>query len=231
MKNYYRLVCLTFASFAVVFFQGCGLIGIIGSENPSEKKIPAEVRLIKDKKMDANRKLLVLIKQPSWLNAPPLLGQVLTEQIHARLVANKALALSNLISEESLAKFRGSTPDFYSMAPLDIGKAMNTDWVLVVELTSYKLYNIADTEYLSGELAGRAFVIDIADSKQLWPAGLGGGKIEVVFDVEKKGNKAGLARLAAAFSHCVTRYFYDCPKYRFKIADEKYNPEIKQFGY
>jgi hypothetical protein len=235
MKNifvfFWKSLFILISCLTIILFQGCGLIGILGTESSYEKKVPAEVKLIKDKKSDNNRKLLVLVKQPSWLNAPPLLGQLLTEQIQLRLVANAALKFSNLISEESLSKFRGSTPNFYSMTTLEIGKAMNADWVLVVELTSYRLFNISDTEYFGGGLAGKAFVIDTADTRQLWPDKLGGEQIEIAFDVEKRGNKAALARLAAAYSHCVTRYFYDCPRRRFKIADEKTVSEIKQWGY
>ena len=217
--------CLT-----IIFFQGCGLIAVLGTESPSKQKTPAEIRLIKDKEKDKTKKLLVLVKQPSYLNAPPLLGQVLTEQIQARLIANAALSQSNLIGGDTLAQFRSSTPNFYSMTPQEIGKALKADWVLIADLTAYKLVNVANTEYYSGSLIGRAFLIDIADSRQIWPADSGDKKIDVGFDVERKGSQAALIRLAAAYAHCATRYFYDCPVSKFKIADDKSALVWSQWG-
>ena len=232
-KNIYFIIkmLLAMTAFSIVFCQGCALIGIFGSETSSEKKIPAEIRLFPGKTVDKNKKLLVLIRQPSYLNAPPLLTQILTEQIQVRLVANAVLSPVNLVGSDAFAQFRKSTPSFYAMSPQELGKALNADWILVADLNVFQLANIEDTAYCSGELSGRVFLIEVAGDRQLWPANAAGRKIDVGFDIEKRGAKPAFERLASSFAHCATRYFYDCPRNRFKISDEKTVSELSQFGY
>ena len=215
---------------SVIFLQGCGLIAILGTEPSSEKKIPAEFTFIKDKEKDKNKKLLVLVNQPSWLNAPPLLRQAVTEQIQRRLIANAGLDVSNLVLYQALSEYRSKEANFSSMTAGQIGKALNADWVLIADLTGYKLVNIEDSDYYGGSLSGKAFLIDAASSEKLWPADLDNRIIEVGFEVEKSGGQTALARLAAAFAHCTTRFFYDCPRNKFKIAEDKSASAWSQWG-
>ena len=79
------------------------------------------------------------------------------------------------------------------MTAAQIGKALNADLVLIVDLTDYKLVNVEDSDYYGGSLSGRTFVIDVANSEKLWPADLGSKNINVAFDVERRGRKLHLS--------------------------------------
>jgi hypothetical protein len=235
MKSNYRLFCyILTASLAVILFEGCALIGVLGTPTPSEKMIPAEFKFVADKsregRLTPDKKLLVLVNQPSWLNAPPLLRQILTEQIQERLIINAGLKPSNMVSYESLSEFRSKEAAFSSMTAAQIGKALNADLVLIVDLTAYRLVNVEDSDYFGGSLSGCTFLIDVASSDRLWPADVENKKINVAFDVESHGQEAAFVRLAAAFAHCTTRFFHDCPSDRFKIAEDKSDSAWSQWG-
>jgi hypothetical protein len=228
MKSNYRLFYyILTASLAVILFEGCALIGILGTPTPSEKMIPAEFKFVAAE----GKKILVLVNQPSWLNAPPLLRQTLTKQIQARLIANAGpKPLLNMISYESLSEFRSKEAAFSSMTAAQIGKALNADLVLIADLTAYRLVNIEDSDYFGGSLSGCTFLIDVANSDKLWPADAENKKINVAFDIESHGREAAFDRLAAAFAHCTARFFYDCPANNFKIAEDKSDSIWSQWG-
>jgi hypothetical protein len=227
MKSNYRLFYyILTASLTVILFEGCAIIGVLGTPTPSEKKIPAEFKLAAAK----DKKILVLVNQPSWLNAPPLLRQTLTEQIQKRLIINAGLNPSNMISYESLSEFRSKEAAFSSMTAAQIGKALNAELVLIADLTAYRLVDVEDSGYYEGSLSGCTFLIDAANSGRLWPVDVDNKKINVAFDIESRGQKAALVRLAAAFAHCATRFFYDCPQNKFKIAEDKSDSAWSQWG-
>ena len=224
-----------FLLFAVAFLQGCGLIGILGTESAAEKKIPAQYRFDvgNQKKVEPGqeKKILVLVNQPSYINAPPILRQVLTEQIQARLIMNAKLNAANFITYQALSDYRSKELNFYSMKAGEIGKALKADWLLVADLTGYKLINsIEETNYYGGTLTGKVFVIETASGYKVWPTDSEGININVGFDVERRGSEYSLIRLAAAFAHCATRYLYDCQENRFKIADDKSASVWSQWG-
>jgi hypothetical protein len=235
MKSNYRLFYyILAASLAVILFEGCALIGVLGTPTPSEKMIPAEFKFVVDKsregRLTPDKKLLVLVNQPSWLNAPPLLRQTLTEQIQIRLIANAVLKPSNMVPYESLSEFRSKEAAFSSMTTAQIGKALNADLVLVADLTAYRLVDVEDSGYCEGSLSGCTFLIDDANSDKLWPVDADNKKINVAFDVESHGREAAFDRLAAAFAHCTARFFYDCPANKFKIAEDKSDLVWSQWG-
>jgi hypothetical protein len=221
-RNYGRFnrsICVLVVSIMAVFFQGCG------GEWSSKEKITAEFKFDAGK----DKKVLVLVNQPSWLNAPPLLHQELTEQIQKRLTIYAGLGAPNLVSYENLSEFRLQETAFSSMTAAQIGKALNADWVLVADLTDYK-FVVEESSYYGGTLTGRTFIINVDDSRKLWPADSESRKINVSFDIEDRGSEEALRRLAGAFAHCTTRYFFDCPKNKFKIAEDKSNPVWSEWG-
>jgi hypothetical protein len=221
--------CILAAGLLIVFVQGCGIISILGSEPESTKKIPAEFKfdVSKDKK---DKKVLVLVNQPSWLNAPPLLQQMITEQIQKRLMLYAGLKNFNLISYEALSQYRSGEENYSSMTAPQIGTALGADWVLLADLTDFKFGSIGESEYYSGSLSGHAFVIETANSEKLWPEDAENKKIDVGFEASKDGPQGSLAHLAAAFAHCATRNFFDCPKSSFKIAEDRIASSLNEWG-
>jgi hypothetical protein len=197
------------------FLFGCGLVSILGTESSSEKKVPAEYNLAGLK----GKKILILVKQPAWIGAPVALSQMLTEQIGIELKGNVKNKTLEIISYQKLSELRSKETNFGQMSESNIAKKLGADEVLIVMLDSFSLLNLAGANVYKGSLAGKAILIEASDDKQLWP-GEGGKIVNVGFDMES-GQEKALARLSNSFSHCLTRYLYDCPAEKFKAADDR----------
>jgi hypothetical protein len=189
----------------------------MGKPTRDEKKIPAEY----DLKTQADKKLLVLVNQPSWLAGPSNLDKNLTKSIHANLIANKILKNTALIQYEQINALREKEPDYFSLYPLNAGQALNADLVLFVSIDQKRLDPVQEKNYYKGLLTGKAQLIEVYSGNILWPVSPDGKALRVEFDVEKGGYDAASIRLAKSFAHCVVRYLYNCPVAKFQIFDDK----------
>ena len=64
-------------------------------------------------------------------------------------------------------------------------------------------------------------VYDVTKEEKLWPESEESKSIKVGFEVEQRGKEIAIKRLAAAVAHCAVRHFYDCPKNKFKIPEDR----------
>ncbi len=202
----------------LAFLQaGCGLVSTMGTPTSYEQKVPAEYKLsaLKD------RRILILVKQPYWLNSKMNVRLRLTDAIHKNLTNKAGVSSENLIAYNKLLDFRSSRTDFSMLDPAQVGKAIGANIVLFVSVNDSKLEKIADTNYYKGSLGVQTIVIDTEAGVKLWPDSEESRKIRVGFEVENKGFEAAVSRLANAAAHCIVRYFYDCKKVRFTIKDDK----------
>ena len=202
---------------AVFFYNGCGFVGLVGTENPYEKKIPAEYDLTKQE----DRKILVLVEQPSWLNAQASLRYYLTEAIRESLTAKAKAKISPkyILSYNELSEFRSNESDFSSLSPVAVGKALGADIVLLVTIEDYQLSEVAESDYYGGVLRVQATLFETANGGKVWPEYAESKSIKVSFEAEH-GQETADKRLASACAHCITRYFYNCTKDKFKVFDE-----------
>jgi hypothetical protein len=201
----------------LLFSSGCGVVSLMGTPTSSEKKIPAEFNLAAQK----DKKVVVIVDNPAWVNAPPALATRLAADLTASLTAVLLLPPQNIIPYGKTQSLSAEATQAGPRSPVEMGKTAGADLVLFAELHEFTLAGLTETEYYKGELAGSAALFDCASGKQLWPASQQGKIIRVGFDLEKSGYTAADNRLAAAFAHCVTRYLYDCPVAKFKIADDR----------
>ncbi len=198
---------------------GCQLVGlasVAGSPTGYETKIPAEFDLTEH----PDRKTLVLVNQPAYFQTRENLRFYITDTVLAVLRQKTELPPENLIDYDRLADFRSTRSDFAMLTPAHIGRAVEADLVLLVELDNYELYEMESASYHKGLLAGRVSLIDVQTQKRIWPAD-NKKNVQVGFEVEPKSREAAVARLVLAFAHCSTRYLYDCPKRYFQIADDR----------
>ena len=56
---------------------------------------------------------------------------------------------------------------------------------------------------------------------KLWPKSEKAKFVKVGFEVETGGKEASVARLASASAYGIVRYLYDCPRNKFKFADDR----------
>jgi hypothetical protein len=207
-----------FLTLVVVFFySGCGVVGIVGTPRAHEEKVVAEYDLAEHK----DQKILVLVNQPVWLNAQVNLRYYLTKAINKNLTAKVKILPEYIVSYSELSKFRSNQADFLLLSPVEVGEALSANVVLLVEIGGYELNKIAGTSYYEGFLGVQSAFLDVATGEKIWPESAKSKIIKVGFDVESGGQEIAVKRLAAASTYCLIRYFYDCPKNEFKIADDR----------
>jgi hypothetical protein len=214
MKKIERMT--VFCVLAAIFSSsGCGIVGVAGTQSAYEKKIPAEYDLAGQK----DKKVLVLVEQPSWLSTEVNLRYYLTEAIRESFIANVKIQPESIISYNELSEFRSNKSDFSSLSPVEVGQALDANIVLLVMIEDYQLTEIPDTDYYNGFLGTQAILFETATGTKIWPESTMGKSVRVGFEAERNRELA-VERLVSACAYCITRYFYNCPKYKFKIFDE-----------
>lgn len=209
---------IVFLSVVIVLFtSSCGFISLLGTPTRHERKIAAEYDLSQRK----GEKILMLVDQPGWLNTEVNLRYYLTNAVADSLVAKVRISPESFVEYSQLSEFRSNISNFSQLTHQDVGKAMGADMVLVVRIDRYELSNIKDTNYYTGLLHAKCVLLDAKTGDQLWPESGSFKDIKVGFDVEPRGRKAAVGRLANAVAHCITRYMYDCPKAKFDIFEER----------
>ncbi|MHC4571652.1 MAG: hypothetical protein ACYS0C_06210 [Planctomycetota bacterium] len=211
--------CLfTFTFPALVFFHsGCGMVSVMGTPTRHEKKIPAEFDLAER----TEQKILVLVNQPAYLNADVNLRYYLTEAMREGLMATIGIRPGDIVGYDDLSEYRSNQSNFSMLSPVAVGRALGADMVLLLVVEDYQLTKMAETDYYNGLLGAQAALLDTADGEKLWPESAESKSIRVGFEVAGGGWEAAVERLANACAHCTTRYFYDCPRGKFKIFDDK----------
>jgi len=201
----------------VFFCNGCGIGSMIGTPTRSEKKVPAEYELRAQKK----KRILILVEQPARLMGTANLRYHLTRDIREYLIKKVRMPAGGLISYEKLVEYRNNQGDFSRLTPIEVGRGLEADIILLVEVEDLQLYEMSKTGFVKGFLSCRAVILDTSTGEKVWPKSFGGKGIKVGFEFEERGRGVGVARLSAASAHCVTRYLYDCPMDKFKIADDR----------
>jgi hypothetical protein len=202
---------------------GCGLVGLVGSETPSEKKVAAEFAPAGFK----DKKILVYVEQPGWLNAGVNLRYHLTDLIIATFVDKVKLRHEQFISYDELSGELAGRPGLRTMTAVEIGRELKADMVLLVSIDEFELDRVEVTNYYKGYLGAICSLSDVSSGRKLWPESDDGRSIRAGFEAASGGQTAAVARLAGAIAYCTVRYFYDCSSGKFKIGDERSSSEWK----
>jgi len=200
--------------------SGCALIGVMATPTRYEEEVPAEFKILDYK----NKKLLILVRQPYWLNSEVNFNYYLTKAVKQYLEKKAKFPSKQIIDYETLADFRAENPNASLLTPPGIGNALNADLVLAVHVDSCQLQKIADSDYYKGALNARAMIFDTKTKQKLWPASDEAKTIKISFDLESNGLPAAMSRLSNAAAHCITRFLYDCKEAHFKIKEDKSDP-------
>lgn len=196
---------------AVSFCGGCQIIGLVGQPSQYEKNIPAEYDLT----MQKGKKILVLVEQPAGVGTKTNLRYYLTESVRESLMSKVKIKPQYVISYKELSEFRSNRNDFSSLLPEEVGKALGADIVLLVTIRSFELDEVVGSGYYNGTLGAKAAVYEVGVGK-MWES----RSIEIGFDTGERGQEEAIERLVNSCAYCITRYLYNCPKYKFRIFDE-----------
>ncbi|MFA5239610.1 MAG: hypothetical protein WC476_07895 [Phycisphaerae bacterium] len=209
------IVVITLA--LVLLSSGCAMVGLAGSESPYEKKVPAEYDLTKQK----GGKILVLVEQPGWLDNKTNLRYYLTRALTQNLIAKVKVKPKYIIPYKALTNLRSDRSDFPLFSPVEVGRALDANTVLLVTIENCQLSEMPGSDYYNGILSVQAAVLDTATGDKVWPGPEGDKSIKVSFETGERGADGAVNRLVNASAYCTTRYFYNCPKYLFKTFDER----------
>jgi hypothetical protein len=214
---------LIFVVTAVVLCGACNMIGIMGSKSYHEQKIPAELAL----EEQAERGVLVFVEEAGGGRGSPDLHSQLTDMVIAFLVKKARINSEYLVPQSKLSQLRSQRDDFSRISPVEVGAGAGAGIVLYTVVEHYELYEIQGRGYHNGSLVTRSIMFDVASGRALWPLQGGGRVVRVKVELETAGRVAILNRLITATAHCITRSFYDCPRTKFRTADEQtdYNME------
>jgi len=201
----------------ILFQSGCGLIAVMASPTPHEQKITAEYDLSERK----DQKILVLVNQPAWLAADVNLRYYLTTSMHRTFTKKVEIESENFVDYNKLSDFRSNRSDFAFLSAQEVGKALGADVVLVITILNYQLSEMPEADYYDGWLNAGAALFDVASGEKLWPESAKSKRVQVGFDLESRGRRIAIIRLANAFAHCTIRYLYGCPKNQFKIIEDQ----------
>ncbi|MBA7471486.1 hypothetical protein ES707_06792 [subsurface metagenome] len=208
---------------------GCApakVIGILTTPAPSETKIKAEYNIAK---LTTGR-IIVLVDQAVWAEAETNFRPYLTEAINLQLSKRAKLKDEFLVSYSQLSRFRSARPDFEMLSPAELGTAFGAEKVLVVAIEDYELYELAGSGYYKGSLDTRSFLFDVQTGRMLWPSSAKGKAVSISLDSARDDDDDAAAKLLAKTSaHCIVRYFYDCPKNKFKTWGERIREDIKHW--
>ena len=210
-----------FLVLVVVFFQaGCkfgGIVSVLGTPTPYEKKIPAEYDLTKR----AKQRVLVFVNQPAYLNAQANLRYYITDAMNKELRKKIKISSKNLVAYEELSEFRSNQDDFSLLWPVEVGAALDADLVLLVVIEGYQLEEVDEAVFQNAFLTCQTVLLDVATAEKLWPEAAESKSIRVGFEVGSRNRELAVERLSNSCAHCTVRYLYNCPKGKFRIADDR----------
>ncbi len=212
-----RKLVMIFVLAMGLFCSGCNVFGLLVSETIHEERSKAQFRLAEYGKEG----VLLFVDSLKRTNVAYGFQEELEGSIEHYLVKKARLKRKNILDWDALSELRSSRPDFDRMSPVKVGEALGVGKVLYVRIENYSLYNIDGRDYYEGFLVTRSVLFDVGTGAVVWPDTRAGKVIRVKVDLETKGREATVARLTTATAHCITRFFYNCPRDRFRISEEQ----------
>ena len=203
------------------FWTSCGTVGGIGgalsSETESERVKPAEFKLA-----ETEGKIVVVVSQPAWIKTPMDLRVSLTDAFNTALVEKAGIKKERLTPYMDVLKFRIGLPDDKKDDPFEIASKLNAQYILAVQIMDFELSTFAERDFYNGLMITKSCLFN-AKGDKMWPQDANDNcrEITVGFEAEKGTVKSAVERLSAASAHCITRYFYNCKKPLFRIAEEQ----------
>jgi len=195
---------------------GCRATGVVLSPTIHEQKIPAEYKLAPQ----AKKGVLVFVDGAAGVTRSRDVIPELTEVVKELLVTRAKVNRKYIKGDKQLELLRARRNDLSVLSPVHIGKESGVGLVLYILIEDYGLQMVDKRGYYAGSLVTRSVIFDVGSGNILWPANGQGKRTIIKFGFETKGKELAKDRLALGAAQCITRYLYDCPKPRFKTADE-----------
>jgi len=224
-KNIVLIISITVLG---AFWAGCnmaaGIMGNLSSERESEKITPAEFKLA-----ETEGKIAVFVEQPGWIKTPVDLRTDTTKFINVALKDKEKTNISEdrLIEYKEVLNARIELPEDKRNEPNQIAAKLGAKYVIYVQIIDFDLSTFAEKDFFNGMLKSNFCLLD-ANGVKIWPE-KESRSTSVEIEAEKGTVEIAVAKLTAATSHCITRYFYNCKNIRFRVPEE--HKEIENFDF
>lgn len=198
-----------FSLFAVMCtsFFGCAVAGWFASLFPAAD-LPAEYELPKD------QAVLVLVEDPQNVVSYTPIKYELARSINKLLEEHKAC--SELISPESVLHIKSSCHDYSQLSTAEIGKKLDADLVIYVQITEFQLKDSQYDPVWNGKMSATVRVISVKEGR-LWPKDtLGGFQVSDVvrdrhMDTSENYMEKFSAEMAKELAKNIAELFYPHP--------------------
>lgn len=205
---------------------GCGLVGLLASPTRSEQKVPAEFKFNKSK----DTRVAVFVKQPYRVGMQVNLRYFITTAVNRRLVGDAGMKPKQVTGYSDIADVIDSRDQIQWMDDKELIDLFDVDFLIVVDIDEFSVQQMAAEEYYKGKLGGNCYLLSSRRGGRVWPRTRNSKNIRVGFELGEKGRQPALERLASSYSHCLVRYFYDCPVNRFESADDRNRHNLEQWS-
>ena len=214
-------LCLCLTS----FLTGCGIVSILGTTSGSEEVIKAKFDITER----YDDKILVLVNQPGWINPPVNLRREITNKLNAYMRTYfKKFPVQNIIDYETVAQMRNSDMDFDNRSVLELAEMFDAGLVLYVEISDFNLIRLTVDEHYSLEMKTSSVLYDGNSGQVLWPQTKGDSIVSLEIECER-GIEQIVLKITTANAHCILRNFYDCPKHKYRVIEERRQFIIEQW--
>jgi hypothetical protein len=211
-----KLITIILVLLIAVSIAGCGLISLISTPTNSESKIPAEYKFVNPE----TAKVAVIVKQPVRADIRVNLPYYLTRAVNRRLMYKTGLTSGSLTDYDTISRTASNKSNFRWLGSQELIDLFEVDFVILIDIEKFYAKEI-EQGYHKARLSGDCALISKNTNGKVWPVSQESRNITVGFELGEKDYKAALERLADSFSHCLVRYFYDCPKNKFKSSDDR----------
>ena len=223
-----NIVIAIITASASIFWAGCQLAGNLATETESEKVVPAEFQMA-----DTEGKIVVIVTQPAWIKTPVDLRATLTDAFNFAIEKKAGIKKDRLSPYADVLNARLALPEDKRDSAFDIAGKLSAKYVIIVQVLDFDLSTFAEKDFYNGSMQTKTCLFDVNESK-LWPeksdnlenaenaeSKEGCRDMTVGIEAEKGTVKTAVERLSVATAHCVSRYFYNCKKPLFRIAEEQ----------
>jgi hypothetical protein len=113
------------------------------------------------------KRLLILVDTPTYGQGPAGLRSILTQEL-AREIELQDLPPS-LIPADRLAELRVTAEDFDRLDIAEIGRRVDAQQVLYLEILQFSLGSVLDSSTGRGEVRARVKIFDVEENRRVWP--------------------------------------------------------------
>ena len=129
-------------------------------------------------KLEKGKKIAILVDDyMSPIDSPGMKAE-LARKIGAGLVEAGAIRPADLVSTQAIEQTPKDTSDNKKLSIQHIGKELQADYVLYVNITDFKLQAEADNPLIQPRATANVKVIEVQTGERLWPVDAAGEPIE-----------------------------------------------------